>query len=1135
MPRPSRRVGLSFRGALWGALLCAVALVGWAAAGPEVEPAELLVELQAGSEPRGEPMGEWFPVGNGIVFRSGRPTEEPRPRVWFTDGSTSGTRLLRDGVELGPGAVGETARLPDGRSLIARFPDSGLGTEPWLTDGTVSGTVPLDDLCAGSCSSSISQVTRAGGRRFFIGSVSSGDRRLVTLSPELELEVFDVATPQAAVPLYSPALAETIGHGEIPNLQLLVAVDLGPSQRALQLVSLDGTAQTVLDGVTSVGSLHPFRNGALTYVSRSGSSTFELVFVGEAGVSVLLESEGPFGVRALHPAFGDDQGYPLAFLSRRSGFGQPCQVWRTDGTAAGTWSLGEFPDGVCVDDLAIVDGRVVLSGQSSQTFRVASTDGTVPGFTTLHARDVGYGDRELAVLGGHLYWLDEHPAALMRTDGLQPSTTVCTFEQVDNDHGDRLHLARVGDGLLFTAQAADGSGTELRRWDGSTCGSEPIANLVPDARSTRVEGTLAMGSRLFVQEQTNTTIIGADQEVLEVDVASGTSFVVAEDRALLTRVGERLILQNGDAGFFSGARIYGLDTQTGTEALLLQTYPHVPGGVENGVFLAEVSAVTGYGRRFDALWFSDGTLEGTRLVRTFGDVGGIPGFFPWGRHGVVVALGRDVWRSDGTEAGTVPLIDPGSNLRVHGVADGAVFLTVDDGDEAPALLVLDVASGARRFDAEERLVTSAGTGLGAFRIFRNRLLFFGELPVDGPEGGGSGLWLTDGSILGTQLLGRLEPVRNFEWWPIAVNRGLAFVTAAGTEAGAELFVTNGTPEGTLMLGDAIPGIEGSSPAALTPVDGVLALERTTLEAGRELWLTDGTVDGTRMVEVEPGPVGSVPGHATPVADKVVFAADRSDVGRELFMLERRDLRSPCVPSPTAACVGDGRFQIEADWLDRASETRGRARAVPFTDDTARFWFFDEDNIELVVKVLDGRVVNDDWWVFYGATSDVDYWVTVTDTWSGESKSYTNRRGNQCGVNDTSAFDRRPEIDELTESPGAVSGTSLGTTLEGDVLSLHGGRFEARVRYHVGDEPGLGRAIPDTEQSGYFWFFDEANVELIVKVLDGRSVNGHWWVYHGGLSDLRYELELEDTETGAVWRDENPARSICGGSDVEAFE
>ena len=85
-----------------------------------------------------------------------------------------------------------------------------------------------------------------------------------------------------------------------------------------------------------------------------------------------------------------------------------------------------------------------------------------------------------------------------------------------------------------------------------------------------------------------------------------------------------------------------------------------------------------------------------------------------------------------------------------------------------------------------------------------------------------------------------------------------------------------------------------------------------------------------------------------------------------------------------------------------------------------------------------------------------------------------------------------------------------------------------------DRDGIGTAIPATDLSGYFWFFNPANLELVVKILDGTTVNGHFWVFYGALSDVEYTLRVTDTMTGAVRTYTNPPGSICGRADTAAF-
>ena len=74
-----------------------------------------------------------------------------------------------------------------------------------------------------------------------------------------------------------------------------------------------------------------------------------------------------------------------------------------------------------------------------------------------------------------------------------------------------------------------------------------------------------------------------------------------------------------------------------------------------------------------------------------------------------------------------------------------------------------------------------------------------------------------------------------------------------------------------------------------------------------------------------------------------------------------------------------------------------------TKESGYFWFFGPENVELVLKVLDGTALNHHWWVFYGALSTVEYHITVTDTVTGAQKMYVNPSGNLGSVADTSAF------------------------------------------------------------------------------------------------------------------------------------
>ncbi len=84
------------------------------------------------------------------------------------------------------------------------------------------------------------------------------------------------------------------------------------------------------------------------------------------------------------------------------------------------------------------------------------------------------------------------------------------------------------------------------------------------------------------------------------------------------------------------------------------------------------------------------------------------------------------------------------------------------------------------------------------------------------------------------------------------------------------------------------------------------------------------------------------------------------------------------------------------------------------------------------------------------------------------------------------------------------------------------------------EEGSGQAIAGTGDTGYFWFFNPNALDLAVKVLDGRAVNGRFWVFYGALTDVEYDITVTDTVTGEVRTYHNPSGEICGAADTNAF-
>jgi plastocyanin len=123
---------------------------------------------------------------------------------------------------------------------------------------------------------------------------------------------------------------------------------------------------------------------------------------------------------------------------------------------------------------------------------------------------------------------------------------------------------------------------------------------------------------------------------------------------------------------------------------------------------------------------------------------------------------------------------------------------------------------------------------------------------------------------------------------------------------------------------------------------------------------------------------------------------------------------PCVESVTTLCLSNGRFQVEVDWRapGTAATTATAATAIPleFAPESGLFYFSSPSNIEMLVKVLNAcnPVLGNKYWVFYAATTNVEFTMTVIDTQTGVVQVYHNPENTPAApVQDTNAFSTCP--------------------------------------------------------------------------------------------------------------------------------
>jgi CHRD domain len=115
------------------------------------------------------------------------------------------------------------------------------------------------------------------------------------------------------------------------------------------------------------------------------------------------------------------------------------------------------------------------------------------------------------------------------------------------------------------------------------------------------------------------------------------------------------------------------------------------------------------------------------------------------------------------------------------------------------------------------------------------------------------------------------------------------------------------------------------------------------------------------------------------------------------------------------------------------------------------------------------------------------------------------------------------VHNTTYPGGAIRGplmpaplVAVGTcTADANTLCLNQGRFKVQVAFQTSTATGAGTAIPLSDDTGTFWFFSSNNRELMIKVVDGRAVNGKFWFFAGALSDVAYTITVTDLTTTTV--------------------
>ncbi len=730
---------------------------------------------------------------------------------------------------------GDPRLLSPGEEVMYFTANDGVnGRELWSTDGTPQGTQMVVDISEGELSTQFHQMKTFNNTVIFTANDRVHGRELW----------FSLGSPlfTGMIKDFSPGEESSdIQIWEVVNEILFFTIKEGFKEILWSTDGSEQNTQKVLDSagseiwVTSSYTLYKdqlfFRgNGRLLKTDSTGTTAVQigsvspqrdqlavskdtLFFIGSLGsegnglFKTDGSTEGTSLVKVVTPKsyydannlFGTETH--LYFIAETDSFG--LELFSSDGTEEGTFMLIDSQPGPedgyksyedytfhALGDKLLFPGFDEVNGREPWI-----SDGTVEGTglisdlndqtegISLYSRPVALGNRTF-------FTTDE---GLWETDGTSEGTQlVLGGEPVFglNALGDKLLFTRSGPGNLRTIWISDG-----------------------DPGNTRPILDSATASSLIFSFQENLPIVGEYMFFSARDPENGYELWKTDGTAVGTQLVNDIHPTDNSLYSFSQGRylVWG-----------------------NELFFIANDGVNG-----NELWKTDGSEEGTLPVADINPFGSSSPnkltlindqLFFTANDGT---SGTELWKTDGTTGGTslVKDIFPGGpedgGLRSTSLIafGGKLYFSGEDGENGRELWTSD-GTEAGTFLFKDFIPGGGLSGSGSPSAFfaTDSLLYFSA-----KDSVGRRVWKTDGTVEGTQLLLDLEINSGF-----TLANGNLFFAATEDATGRELWRTNGTEAGTFLAADIFQGQANSNPRDLRFINEVLYFQATDVENGREL-------------------------------------------------------------------------------------------------------------------------------------------------------------------------------------------------------------------------------------------------------------------------------------------------------------
>ncbi|MGL4630272.1 MAG: ELWxxDGT repeat protein, partial [Leadbetterella sp.] len=742
--------------------------------------------------------------------------------LYKTDGTT--TTLVSD---INPGAndgVGLIEIMIMGNRVFFEGSTSLHGRELWSSDGTSAGTTMVADLVLGSEGSYPSNLTIVGSLLYF-----------------------------------------TMTEGT-----------------TIKLYKTDGTAS----GTTFVSVLNPNTNVSMSILNfkavgntlcftKTDFSTYLELWSSDGINTTLLKS---FAYSFLYNTEVYNGKY---YLSGNDGI-HGNELWRTDGTLAGTELFIDLTEGSFSSNVSqlVVKGSELMFINGNSIYK---TDGTTAGTQFVHFFLIQ--PNYLQDAGSYVVFLVTYNAIqeIWRSDGTIAGTFMLTKQKPsDNANNDFTGKKINNSTFVFTIDSYEGGGQELWKTDGTVSGTQLIQDIRTGIYGSSPTDFHILGNNLVFKAYDDIN----GEEIWKTDGTNTNRVTSILPDAIDSNPAHFQILNN--TLYFTASR-YGVTNPQlhwYNPNSISSNYSNETNGSEFFLFNNKVYFSGRGSNGFELYAYSSATLTSSQVKDIHVGVGDSSpkNFIALGSSLFFTAKsqaeGRELWKTDGTNAGTVLVSDIQSgpnnsdprNLTYLNSNTFLFFATDDLGytylfKHEPSTSTTSVLWGSPTFEiisSNSELVV-----MGSYAYFSSR-----STNTNNYE-----LWRTDGTT--TTLVKEINASGSSNPSKLKVINSTLFFEANDGLNGRELWKSDGTSAGTVMVKDINPGVASSNIKSLFEYNGIAYLSALTA-SGNELWRSDGTSAGTYMVK-DINPTGdSAPSFFCIAKNWLYFAAADGKHGRELW-------------------------------------------------------------------------------------------------------------------------------------------------------------------------------------------------------------------------------------------------------------